>query len=82
MHTHVRPAGRLPSKGMTTYAPHDSTLDERTRKAWSAYREELADLQGKAYDAAESASWDRLQEALRDIADDRAALHTGGDGEH
>jgi hypothetical protein len=67
---------------MTTYAPNDATLDERTRKAWGAYRDELADLSGKAYDEAESPAWERLQETLRDIEDDRAALHTGGDVEH
>jgi hypothetical protein len=64
---------------MTTFTPHDSTLDERTRKAWSAYREDLAELQGRAYDAAEAESWDRLQEQLQDIEADRAALHTGGE---
>jgi hypothetical protein len=67
---------------MTTYAPHDATLDERTRKAWAAYREELDGLAGKAYDEAESSAWERLQEALRDITEDRAALHTGGEREH
>lgn len=67
---------------MTTYAPNDATLDERTRKAWGAYRDELADLSGKAYDEAESPAWERLQETLRDIEDDRAAIHTGGEGEH
>lgn len=67
---------------MTTYAPQDATLDERTRKAWAAYQDELAELKGKAYDEAESAAWDRLQETLRDIAEDRAALHTGGASEH
>jgi len=65
---------------MTTFTPHDSTLDERTRKAWSAYRDDLVALQGTAYDTAEAESWERLQEALRDIESDRAALHT--DGEH
>jgi hypothetical protein len=64
---------------MTTFTPQDSTLDERTRKAWTAYREDLAELQGRAYDAAEAESWDRLQEQLRDIEADRAALHTGGE---
>jgi hypothetical protein len=63
---------------MATLSPHESTLDERTRKAWGAYREAIADLQGRAYDAAEAESWDRLQEALNDIDADRAALHTGG----
>jgi len=64
---------------MTTFTPHDSTLDERTRKAWGAYRDALLELDGRAYDAAEGESWDRLQEALRDIEADRAALHTDGD---
>jgi hypothetical protein len=64
---------------MTTFTPHDSTPAERTRKAWSAYREDLAELQGRAYDAAEAESWDRLQEQLQEIEADRAALHTGGE---
>jgi hypothetical protein len=64
---------------MTIATAHDSALDERTRKAWSAYRDELAELQGRAYDEAETASWDHLQETLRDIENDRAALHTGGE---
>ena len=63
---------------MTTFAPNESTLDERTAEAWSAYRDDLTDLSGRAYDNAEAESWDRLQEALRDIESDRAALHTGG----
>jgi hypothetical protein len=82
MHGTVRPPMRLPSQGMTTYAPHDPTLDERTRKAWGDYRDQLADLSGKAYDQAESAAWEHLQETLREIEGDRAALHTGGDSEH
>jgi hypothetical protein len=67
---------------MTTYTPHDSTLDERTRTAWTAYRDDLAELAGRAYDEAETASWDRLQETLRDIEQDRAAVHTDGDATH
>jgi hypothetical protein len=64
---------------MTTFAPNLDTLDERTREAWSAYRDELAGLSGRPYDDAEAESWDRLQEALRAIEADRAALSTGGD---
>lgn len=67
---------------MTTFTPNDSTPDARTRTAWSVYRDELVELAGRAYDEAEAASWDRLQEALRDIEHDRAALHTGGETEH
>ena len=66
---------------MATFTPQDSTLDERTRKAWSTYREDLAELQGRAYDAAEAESWDRLQELLQEIEADRVALHTDGDHE-
>jgi hypothetical protein len=64
---------------MATLSPHESTLDERTRKAWSGYHEEIVELRGRAYDIAEAESWDRLQELLRDIETDRAALHTGGE---
>ena len=58
---------------MTTFAPNDSTLDERVRDAWTAYRDDLAELDGRAYDAAEAESWERLQRALADIESDRAA---------
>jgi hypothetical protein len=64
---------------MTTFAPNQDTLDERTREAWSAYRDRIVELDGAEYDAAESESWDRLQDALRDIEADRATLHPGGD---
>jgi hypothetical protein len=65
---------------MTTFAPHDRALDERTRQAWSMYRDGLADLTGRNYDDAEADAWDRLQDALGAIEADRAAAHT--DGEH
>jgi hypothetical protein len=61
---------------MTTFAPHQDTLDERTREAWSAYRDELVELQGREYDAAETDSWERLQDALRTIDADRSAPPT------
>jgi hypothetical protein len=61
---------------MTTFAPHPDTLDERTREAWSAYRDELVELHGREYDAAETDSWERLQEALRTIDGDRSAPPT------
>jgi hypothetical protein len=63
---------------MTTFAPKQDTLDERTRAAWSAYRDQLVELDGLEYDAAEADSWDRLQDALRDIESDRATPSTGG----
>jgi hypothetical protein len=58
---------------MTTFAPNDSTLDERVRDAWTAYRDDLAELDGREYDTAEAESWERLQRALADIETDRAA---------
>jgi hypothetical protein len=64
---------------VTTFAPDDSTLDERTREAWSAYRDELAEIHGRDYDAAEAGSWDRLQEALVQIEADRETLPTDGE---
>jgi hypothetical protein len=67
---------------MTTYAPHDPSLDERTKQAWEAYRDALADVQGKAYDEAESTAWNRLQDELRAIEEDRAESPTSGDGVH
>ncbi|QEC48159.1 hypothetical protein FSW04_11660 [Baekduia soli] len=64
---------------MTTYAPHDTTRDERVREAWATYRDDLADLDGRAYDEAEAASWDRLQDRLRDIdGEHRAAVAQSG----
>jgi hypothetical protein len=64
---------------MTTYAPHDHALDERTREAWSSYRDGLVELSGREYADAEAEAWDRLQEALEEIEADRAASHTGGE---
>jgi hypothetical protein len=64
---------------MTTFAPHDSALEERTRQAWSAYRDDLADLSGRGYEDAEAEAWDHLQDVLAQIEADRAAPHSGGD---
>ena len=64
---------------MTTFAPHDGALHERTRQAWSTYRDGLADRSGRDYDDAEAEAWDRLQDALNGIEADRAAPHTGAD---
>jgi hypothetical protein len=53
---------------MTTSATQQGT--DRTiaeREAWEAYRESLRDLQGAYYEETESASWARLQGALRDL---------------
>jgi hypothetical protein len=52
-------------------------LDERTQRAWTAYRESLRDLSGRDYDEAEHRSWERLQRKLAEVEDERTALKTG-----
>ena len=49
-------------------------LDERTRRAWIAYRDSLRDLSGQEYDDAECRSWDRLQRKLTELEGERAQL--------
>lgn len=62
---------------MTTSATHEgptlSELEERARRAWGSYRENLVDLDGVAYDEAERAEWEYLQVELREIGAERAA---------
>ena len=52
-------------------------LEERTRRAWGLYRENLSDLDGVAYDHAERAEWGHLQTELREIAAARAQVKRG-----
>jgi DNA-binding GntR family transcriptional regulator len=61
---------------------HDQELDERTRTAWTDYRDAVSDLQGREYDEAETTAWDHLQKVLHEIEEDRAEAPTGGDGVH
>jgi len=49
-------------------------LEERTRRAWGLYRENLSLLDGVAYDHAERAEWGHLQTELREIAAERARV--------
>ena len=71
---------------MTTFAvPQDQllALEDRTRHAWSEYREHLTDLDGVAYLEAERAEWEHLQTDLRQIAAERTQLTRGRtDGVH
>ena len=62
---------------MTTYVPHDTTREARVRDAWNAYRDEIVELEGAEYDAAEAECWDLLQETLREIdaEHDEASRH-------
>ena len=55
-----------------------SELDERTQRAWKAYRDSLRDLSGRDYDDAEHRSWERLQRKLAQVEDERMALTPGG----
>jgi len=67
---------------MATFAPnHDieSRLDARVREAWSAYKDQLVELEGRDYDDAEAGSWAQLQDTLREIDLEREALPAGQD---
>lgn len=66
---------------MTTFATPDTDrllaeLDERTRAAWTSYRDALTTLEGAEYDAAEAAEWDGLQATLREVEAARADLQS------
>jgi hypothetical protein len=53
-------------------------LEERTVRAWVAYRDSLRDLDGHDYDDAEHRSWERLQRELSELAAQRAEVVGGG----
>jgi signal transduction histidine kinase len=65
---------------MTTFAAgHDTDrqlreLDDRTRTAWDDYRSSISELAGVEYEDAELVSWERLQQALHDVATERERL--------
>jgi hypothetical protein len=67
---------------MTAFtADHDTgkrlrELDEQTRTAWEEYRSSLGELAGTAYEEAETVSWERLQQALHELADERERVVT------
>jgi hypothetical protein len=69
---------------MTTFTPDQDRgrklreLGERTRRAWSAYRESLRDLDGRAYEEAEDRSWERLQRKLSELEAQRRELSETG----
>jgi ppGpp synthetase/RelA/SpoT-type nucleotidyltranferase len=61
---------------MTTYisdqqAQRLAEIDVRTRHAWADYTEELRELKGRDYEEAEDQSWDRLQQRLKQLDDER-----------
>ncbi len=64
---------------MTTTTPDRlEELAELEREAWSDYRESLRDLDGRAYDEAEAASWEELQRTLAEVAAERAEADPAG----
>jgi hypothetical protein len=65
---------------MTTFAAQPAAdrrlaeLDALVRGAWTAYRDDLRELEGTAYEDAEAAAWDQLQATLRELGAERATL--------
>lgn len=54
---------------MTATAPRqDSESSSAEQEAWARYQDDLRELEGRDYEEAEGASWDRLQRRLREIA--------------
>ena len=49
-------------------------IEVRTRQAWASYDDSLRDLRGRDYEDAEDRSWDRLQETLRQLEEERQLL--------
>ena len=77
---------------MTTFAADHETsrqleqLEQRKRTAWADYRSSTSDLAGPDYEEAELVSWERLQQALTELADERerlvgATAHGGAAGD-
>jgi hypothetical protein len=67
---------------MTTYISDHRTrrladIDQRERQAWGAYSDSLRGLAGRDYEDAEHESWDRLQERLRELDDERQLVAGG-----
>jgi hypothetical protein len=61
---------------MATFAPNqdiETRFEERVREAWDAYKDQLAGLEGRAYDDAEADAWAHLQDTLREIEAAREA---------
>lgn len=49
-------------------------LEDRERRAWSAYRDGIRELEGEEYERAEHESWERLQHELRSLERSRTSL--------
>jgi hypothetical protein len=65
---------------MTTFIPTQdpqAELDARRRTAWQEYRDGLRGLEGRAYDEAETASWDQLQATLAELEAESSPASAG-----
>ena len=49
-------------------------IEARKGQAWASYNESLRELSGQDYEDAEDRSWDRLQETLRQLDEERQLL--------
>ena len=49
-------------------------IEARKSQAWASYNDSLRDLSGRDYEDAEDRSWDRLQETLRQLDEERQLL--------
>ena len=49
-------------------------IEARTRQAWADYIDGLRELGGRDYEDAEDRSWDRLQETLTTLEEERQLL--------
>jgi hypothetical protein len=49
-------------------------IEARKSQAWASYNDSLRDLSGRDYEDAEDRSWDRLQETLRQLEEERQLL--------
>ena len=49
-------------------------IEARKGQAWASYNESLRELSGRDYEDAEDQSWDRLQETLRQLDEERQLL--------
>ena len=53
------------------------TVEEETRRAWSAYAARLEGLEGEEYDRAEQEAWAVLQETLDELQGGSSLGHPG-----
>lgn len=79
----VRAAGASsaydPRRRVTTFISDQQArkladIEARKSQAWASYNDSLRDLSGRDYEDAEDRSWDRLQETLRQLDEERQLL--------